>query len=96
MKKSRQKQKEQCLELPKYFQSLILCAAYLWSVVGGVLQNGVCVFLYYLWVYVCVTVYAHATQCICDCVCSVEAFVCCRAALPVAVVTTVWPSALSW
>lgn len=43
VKKSRQKQKKQCLELPECFQSLILCAAYLWSVVGGVLQNGVCV-----------------------------------------------------
>lgn len=56
-----------------------------------------CVFLCFLWVCVCVSAYARL------CICShctqarlVEALGGCRATPPVAAVTTVWPSALSW
>lgn len=42
-KKEKQAETKETLELPKCFQFLILCAAYLWSAVGGVFRNGVCV-----------------------------------------------------
>lgn len=39
----KQAETKETLELPKCFQFPILCAAYLWSAVGGVFRNGVCV-----------------------------------------------------
>ena len=59
-----------------------------------------CVFLYFLWVYICVYVYGHVfvhtTRCVSDCVCLVEGFIRWQAASPVAMATIAWPSALSW
>ncbi len=63
-----------------------------------VAEWGVCFvfFCIYICVYVYAHVFVHTAQCVCDCVCLVEGFICWRASLPVAVVTTAWPSALSW
>lgn len=54
------------------------------------------VFLYFLWVYICVYVYSRVCTHSTLCMRLVEGFILWRAALPVAVVTTMWPSALSW
>lgn len=60
---------------------------------------GVC-FCVFLWVYVLfffLRMFVHMSlYTLRHCVCLVEGFRCCRAALPVTVGTTVWPSALSW
>lgn len=95
MKKA-ERNKRNCVCNSPNASNLSSCLLHICGGLWVVCRRMGCVFLYFLWVYICVHVYAHVLVHTTQSVYLVEGFICRWASLPVAVVTMAWPSALSW